>query len=78
MGSSRQKDTKLETCAPDQVYQVLQTSPQGLSSQEVKKRQATYGPNQLKESKKEPIWLTFFSILPVSWPSYCGLAALLL
>ena len=33
MGSSRQKDTKLGTCAPDQVYQVLQTSPQGLSSQ---------------------------------------------
>ena len=60
MGSSRQRDTKLGTCTPDQVYQVLQTSPQGLNSQEVKKRQATYGPNQLKESKKEPIWLTFF------------------
>ena len=60
MSNSRQKGTKLGTCAPDQVYQVLQTSPQGLNSQEVKKRQATYGPNQLKESKKEPIWLTFF------------------
>ena len=60
MGSSRQRDTKLGTCTPDQVYQVLRTSPQGLSTQEVKKRQATYGPNQLKESKKEPIWLTFF------------------
>ena len=59
MGSSRQRDTKLGTCTPDQVYQVLRTSPQGLSTQEVKKRQATYGPNQLKESKKEPIWLTF-------------------
>lgn len=60
MGSSRQRDTKLGTCIPDQVYQVLRTSPQGLSTQEVKKRQVTYGPNQLKESKKEPIWLTFF------------------
>ena len=60
MSNSRQKGTKLGTCSPDQVYQVLQTSPQGLNSQEVKKRQATYGPNQLKESKKEPIWLTFF------------------
>ena len=60
MGSSRQRDTKLGTCTPDQVYQVLRTSPQGLRTQEVKKRQATYGPNQLKESKKEPIWLTFF------------------
>ena len=59
MSDSRQKGTTLGTCAPDQVYQVLQTSPQGLNSQEVKKRQATYGPNQLKESKKEPIWLTF-------------------
>ena len=59
MSNSSQKGAKLGTCAPDQVYQVLQTSPQGLNSQEVQKRQATYGPNQLKESKQEPIWLTF-------------------
>ena len=60
MVDSRQEHIKLGTYPPEQVYQVLQTSPQGLSSQEVKERQATYGPNQLKESKKEPIWLTFF------------------
>ena len=36
MGSSRQKGTKLGTCAPDQVYQVLQTSPQGLNSRSKK------------------------------------------
>ena len=41
MSNSRQKGTKLGTCSPDQVYQVLQTSLQGLNSQEVKKRQAT-------------------------------------
>ena len=60
MVDSRQENIKLGTYPPEQVYQVLQTSHQGLSSQEVKERQATYGPNQLKESKKEPIWLTFF------------------
>lgn len=37
MGSYRQRDTKLGTCTPNQVYQVLRTSPQGLSTQEVKK-----------------------------------------
>ena len=60
MVDSRQEHIKLGTYPPEQVYQVLQTSTQGLSLQEVKERQATYGPNQLKESKKEPIWLTFF------------------
>ena len=60
MVDSRQENIKLGIYPPEQVYQVLQTRPQGLSSQEVKGRQATYGPNQLKESKKEPIWLTFF------------------
>ena len=60
MTDSRQEKIKLGTYPPEQVYQVLQTSRQGLSSQEVKERQATYGPNQLKESKTEPIWLTFF------------------
>ena len=60
MVDSRQENIKLGTYPPEQVYQVSQTSHQGLSSQEVKERQATYGPNQLKESKTEPIWLTFF------------------
>ena len=78
MGSSRQRDTKLGTCTPDQVYQVLRTSPQGLSTQEVKKRQATYGPNQLKESKKEPIWLTFFRHFTSLMALYCGSVAVLL
>lgn len=76
MVDSRQEHIKLGTYPPEQVYQVLQTSPQGLSSQEVKERQATYGPNQLKESKKEPIWLTFSDILLVLWHSYCGVVAL--
>ena len=60
MADSRQENIKLGTYTSEQVYEVLQTSHQGLSSQEVKERQATYGPNQLKESKKEPIWLVFF------------------
>ena len=44
MVDSRQEHIKLGTYPPEQVYKVLQTSPQGLSSQEVKERQATYGP----------------------------------
>ena len=60
MVDSIQENIKLGTYTSEQVYEVLQTSHQGLSSQEVKERQATYGPNQLKESKKEPIWLVFF------------------
>ena len=36
MVDSRQEHIKLGTYPPEQVYQVLQTSPQGLSSQEVK------------------------------------------
>ena len=38
MSNSSQKGAKLGTCAPDQVYQVLQTSQQGLSSQKFQKR----------------------------------------
>ena len=72
MVDSRQEHIKLGTYPPEQVYQVLQTSTQGLSLQEVKERQATYGPNQLKESKTEPI----SGILLVLWRSYCGLVAL--
>lgn len=43
MVDSRQENINLGTYPPEQVYQVLQTSHQGLSSQEVKERQATYG-----------------------------------
>ena len=40
MVDSRQEHIKLGTYPPEQVYQVLQTSTQGLSLQEVKERQA--------------------------------------
>ena len=32
----------------------------GLSSSEVEKRQAKYGPNKLKEEEKTPLWIRFF------------------
>ena len=78
MVDSRQEHIKIRDLSSRTSLPILQTSPQGLSSQEVKERQATYGPNQLKESKKEPIWLTFFqTFLLVLWHSYCGVVALL-
>lgn len=43
------------------VLQQLDVSPkQGLSSEEVKKRQEKYGPNQLRESKKKTLLQMFF------------------
>ena len=77
MSNSRQEGVKLGTYPPDQVYQVLQTSPQGFKlTRSPQKRQATYGPNQLKESKQEPIWLTFVRHFTSLMASYCGLVAL--
>ncbi len=45
----------------DEVFSLLETSPKGLSSTEVKKRLEAHGPNQLKEKEKEPAWKQFFA-----------------
>jgi len=46
---------------PDQVFQALHTSEEGLNSAEVKGRQETYGLNEITEEKKILIPAIFFS-----------------
>nr|MDO8115792.1 HAD-IC family P-type ATPase [Candidatus Sigynarchaeota archaeon] len=45
----------------EEVFSLLEASPKGLSSTEVKKRLEVHGPNQLKEKEKEPAWKQFFA-----------------
>ncbi|MDO4438066.1 MAG: calcium-translocating P-type ATPase, PMCA-type [Eubacteriales bacterium] len=47
----------------DSIYKDLQSSEQGLSSEEASKRFEKYGPNKLKEAKKEPLWKKFLKEL---------------
>ena len=47
----------------EELYQKLRTSEEGLSSQEVKKRQEKYGENSLPKKKKDSIFKIFFSEL---------------
>ncbi|MEJ2634122.1 MAG: plasma-membrane proton-efflux P-type ATPase [Calditrichia bacterium] len=52
----------------EELFKHLSTGPQGLSSEEVQKRLAQYGPNALKEEKENPI-LKFLSYFwgPIPW-----------
>lgn len=43
----------------DAIIAELNTSPQGLSSEEARKRIAEYGPNELKEKKKKTLFMMF-------------------
>ena len=47
----------------DTIYKDLQSSEQGLSNEEAEKRFEKYGPNKLKEAKKEPLWKKFLKEL---------------
>ncbi|MGQ9681859.1 MAG: cation-translocating P-type ATPase [Anaerolineae bacterium] len=47
--------TNLSTLPPDQVFGALDTSPDGLGSQEARRRLEKYGPNVLREGKKTPL-----------------------
>lgn len=47
----------------DSIYKDLQSSEQGLSNEEAQKRFEKYGPNKLKEAKKEPLWKKFLKEL---------------
>lgn len=46
------KDARYHALNPEEVLQVLQTGPEGLSQDEARRRLATYGPNELKEEKR--------------------------
>ncbi|MEW5872985.1 MAG: cation-transporting P-type ATPase [Chloroflexota bacterium] len=41
---------------PSEVYRALETSPQGISAQEIESRQALYGKNLLKTTQPQKLW----------------------
>ncbi|WP_207514108.1 calcium-translocating P-type ATPase, PMCA-type [Longitalea luteola] len=47
------------TSSIDDVLKELQSQADGLSSDEAARRLEQYGPNQLQEKKKKPVWLLF-------------------
>src|SRR5688572_6643224 len=47
------------TSTLEDVFKELQSGRDGLSADEVAKRMQQYGPNQLQEKKKTPVWLLF-------------------
>lgn len=59
----RRKKMKAYLESVDSIYKDLQSSEQGLSSEEASKRFEKYGPNKLKEAKKEPLWKKFLKEL---------------
>jgi len=50
---------KIHQLPPEEVLKVLETSPQGLSTEEAEKRLKIYGPNQLEEKKESPLIILF-------------------
>ena len=48
---------------PEEVYEKLNSSNNGLSSEEAIKRLNQYGPNQIEEIKKKPVILKFLANL---------------
>src|SRR5690349_23993434 len=47
------------TSTIDDVLKELHTNTAGLTTADVEKRMQQYGPNQLQEKKKRPVWLLF-------------------
>jgi len=44
---------------PDEVLEKLQSSAKGLSSEEAQQRLERYGPNELIEKRRKPLWMMF-------------------
>lgn len=57
------KDKYYYSMSIEELYQKLRTSEEGLTLQEVKKRQEKYGENSLPKKKKDSIFKIFFSEL---------------
>ena len=62
---------KIKTLPPEDVYNELGSSKEGLSPEEVNKRLKLYGPNQIEEVKQKPIILKFlanlYQLLALLW-----------
>ncbi len=50
---------KIYKLSSNEVYSELKSSPDGLSTEEIRKRLEEYGPNQIEEIKKKPIIYKF-------------------
>ncbi len=48
---------KIHHLSIDEAYQSLQSTPCGLQAEQVKKRLAEYGPNEVRATPGEPLWL---------------------
>ncbi len=55
--------SKLYTQSTQEVLRTLDSTPQGLSTQEAKARLEKYGPNKLKEGEKPTLWQRFMAQL---------------
>lgn len=51
------------TYEPKDVYEILETQPEGLSTQEAVERLTEFGANELPEPPHRPLWLRFFDQL---------------
>jgi magnesium-transporting ATPase (P-type) len=47
---------KIRRLNADEVYRALETGPQGLSEEEARRRLEKFGPNEIKELRKTPLW----------------------
>ncbi len=52
---------KIHNLPIDEVFRSLMTSEEGLTEQEALSRFSEYGPNEIKEIKKKPLYLNFLS-----------------
>ncbi len=55
------KEELIVKSSPSEVLNLLKTSPSGLSSEEVDRRQKIFGLNKIEEVKKKPLFLVFLS-----------------
>jgi Ca2+-transporting ATPase len=56
-----QDSTKIYRLNAEEVYELLETSPKGLSSEEAAKRLEQYGPNEIRKIKGVPPWKRLLS-----------------
>ena len=55
------EDKKFYLESSEQVLSDLKSSPEGLTANEAEERLTRFGPNKLKEEKKEPAWKRFLA-----------------
>ncbi len=56
-------DKPIHAVSVEETFQLLETSPNGLTGQEVAARLALYGHNILSEQRRDPLWMRFVTQL---------------